>query len=409
MITHLILLAVLLAFSAFFSGSETAFFSLNHLEKEKLLSGARGVRRKFISRILSSPADILITILTGNMVVNLFFASTMDVMIGDLVGEYAWLYSILIGTLLVLIFGEMTPKNAAIRRSLSFFSFSSPILMVIHRTLTPVRFVLTKIEAGVVSFITSKLKPDADDGRDLISSTFRIGLQKGIIHKSELSILESFLDFREKTAEDVMVPRTALRAVEISTSLTDLLETIEPGGYDALMPVYRDDIDHIAGYINIRDILPFRFGLDTRKTLSSVLRNVHPVPESKNLMELLREIMVNRSEMVLVLDEYGGTSGVVTYQTLVEDFLYFIYHPQEEFRRIGDERYVFPGNYDLDRAAEVLNVTISAESRTISGYIIEVLEDIPQKGRELRVDDLLFIVRAVSGRKILEVEVRRIR
>jgi putative hemolysin len=409
MITQLILLAVLLAFSAFFSGSETAFFSLNHLEKEKLLSGSKGSRRKFIARILSAPADILITILTGNMVVNLFFASTMDVVIGELVGEHAWLYSIVIGTVLVLILGEMTPKNVAIRRSLSFFSFSSPILMVIHRVLTPVRFVLKKIEHGVISFVTSKFKPNTDDGRDLISSTFRIGLQKGIIHKSELSILESFLDFREKTAEDVMVPRTELRAVEVSTTLTDLLDNVEPDGYDALIPIYRDDIDHIAGYINIRDILPFRFGLDTRKTLSSVVKNVHPVPESKNLMELLREIMENRCEMALVLDEYGGTSGIVTYQTLVEDFLYFIYHPREEFRRIGDERYVFPGNFDLDRAAEVLNTDISGESRTISGYIIEVLEDIPQKGKELRVDDLLFIVRAVSRRKILEVEVRRLR
>ena len=408
MITQLILLAVLLAFSAFFSGSETAFFSLNHLEKEKLLTNAGGTRKKFISRILSSPADILITILTGNMVVNLFFASTMDVVIGEFFGEYAWLYSILIGTLLVLIFGEMTPKNLAIRRSLSFFSFSSPILMVIHRVLTPIRFVLSKIERGVVVFITSKMKPDADDSRDLISSTFRIGLQKGIIHKTELSILESFLDFREKTAEDIMVPRTELRAVEISTSLGQLLDTIDPDGYDALMPVYRDDIDHIAGYLNIRDILPYRFGLDTRKTLSSVLKPIHPVPASKNLMELLREIMENRCEMAVVLDEYGGTSGTVTYQTLVEDFLYFIYHPREEFKRIGEEHFIFPGSYDLDRAAEVLNTTITAESRTISGYIIEVLEDIPEEGRELRVDDILFVVRAVSRRKILEVEVRRL-
>ena len=409
MITQLILLAVLLAFSAFFSGSETAFFSLNHLEKEKLLTNARGARRKFISRILSSPGDILITILTGNMVVNLFFASTMDIVIGKFFGEYAWLYSILIGTLLVLIVGEMTPKNLAIRRSLSFFSVSSPMLLVIHRVLTPVRFVLTKIERGVVSFVTSKLKPDADDGRDLISSTFRIGLQKGILHKSELSILESFLDFREKTAEDIMVPRTELQAVEISSSLANLLDTIDPNGYDALMPIYRDDIDHIAGYLNIRDILPYRFGLDNRKTLSSVLRAIHPVPASKNLMELLREIMENRCEMALVLDEYGGTLGIVTYQTLVEDFLYFIYHPREEFKRIGEGQFIFPGGYDLDRAAEVLNTTISAESRTISGFIIEVLEDIPEEGRELRVDDLLFTVRAVSRRKILEVEVRRLR
>lgn len=409
MITQLILLAVLLAFSAFFSGSETAFFSLNHLEKEKLLKNSRGPNRKFISRILSSPAEILITILTGNMVVNHFFASTMDVVVGKYFGGHAGLYSILIGTLLVLIFGEMTPKNLAIRRSLPFFSFASPILLLIHRALTPVRILLTKIERGVISFVTSRLKPDADESRDLISSTFRIGLQKGIIHKSELSILESFLDFREKTAEDIMVPRTELQAVDITTSVKQLLDAIDPETYSLLVPVYRDDVDHIAGYLNVRDLLPYRFELDQHKTLSSLLKPVHPVPASKNLMELLREIMEIRCEMALILDEYGGTLGIVTYQTLVENFLYFMYHPGEEFERIGEQRFVFPGSYDLDRAAEVLDTTIIAESRTLSGFIIEKLEDIPEEGKELRVDDMVFVVRAVSLNKILEVEVRKLR
>ncbi len=407
MISQLILLVFLLSSSAFFSGSETAFFSLNHLEKEKLLRGAKGVRKGFIAHILSSPAEILITILTGNMVVNLFFASLMDVFISGFIDDHSEFYSILIGTLLVLIFGEMTPKNLAIKRPLWFFSFSSPILMVIHRGLTPVRFLLTKIEHGIVSLVTSKMKPGKEDSRDLISSTFRIGLQKGIIQKSEVSILESFLDFREKTAADVMIPRTEMRAVEISTGITQLLSSLEQG-LDGLLPVYREDIDHIAGYINIRDLLPFRFKLDKRKTLSSILKDVYAVPESKNLMELLKEIMESRVEMALVVDEFGGTAGMVTFQTLVEDFLYFFYHPREEFKRIGENTYIFPGNYDLHRAAEVLDTTVDAESRTISGYIIEVLEDIPQQGKELRVNGLLFIVRAVSRKKILEVEVRKI-
>ena len=407
MISQLILLVLLLGFSAFFSGSETAFFSLNHLEREKLLAGSRGGRRSFISGVLSSPADILITILTGNMVVNLFFASLMDVFIRGLITQNTWLYSILIGTLLVLVFGEMAPKNIAIKRSLPFFAHSTPVLMVIHRGLTPIRFVLTKLEGAIISFVTSKMKTDADAGRDLISSTFRIGLKRGIIHKSELSILESFLDFREKTAAEVMVPRTEMKAIDIATGIDQLLGSLDPGP-GGLLPVYRDDIDHIVGYINIRDLLPFKFKLETRKTLISLIKPVHAVPESKNLMDLLKEIMESRIDMALVVDEFGGTAGVVTYQTLVEDFLYFFYHPREDFKRIGENTYIFPGNYDLDRVAEVLGTTLDAESRTISGYIIEILEDIPQKGKELHVDGLLFIVRAVSGRKVLEVEVRKV-
>ncbi len=402
------LLAVLLVLSAFFSGSETAFFSLNHLEKEKLLSRTKGSRKKFISGILSKPAEILITILTGNMIVNFYFASSMDVVVGERFGRYSWLYSIVIGTLLVLVIGEMTPKNLAIRHSLSFFTFSSRFLAVLHRVLTPVRFLLTRIERGVISVITSKLKPQEEDSRDLISSTFQIGLQKGIIHPSEHSTLESFLDFREKTAEDVMIPRTEMNAVDANTSLKDLLAGLSPDGDEHLIPVYKENIDHIIGYVNIRDILPFRYNLDTRKTIMSILRNIHPVPESKNLMDLFREIMENRCEMALVVDEYGGTAGMVTYQTLVEDFLYFFYHPQEEFRRLGEDTFVFPGSFDLDRAGEILDTEFEAESRTISGYMIEIIEDIPEPGQELRIDNLLFIVRSVSRKKILEVEIRKV-
>jgi len=406
MISQLIVLALLLAFSAFFSGSETAFFSLNHLEKDKLLSGTGGVRKKFARKVLSSPGDLLITILTGNMIVNLYFSSLIDVTVGTFVSGNSSFYSILIGTLLVLIFGEMAPKNIAIKQSLPFFSYTSPVLMVIHRVLTPVRFALTKIERGIVSFVTARLGSDTEDSRDLISSTFRIGLQKGIIQKTEVSILDSFFDFREKTADEVMVPRTEIEAIDISTSVAELLDSAKPGS-EGLIAVYRDDVDHIIGYINIRDLLPFRFKFGTLKSLTSIVKDVYPVPESKNLMDLLKEIIENRIEMALVIDEYGGTAGIVTFQTLVEDFLYFFYHSKEEFKRIGENAYLFPGNFDLARAAEVLGTTVDAESRTISGYIIEVLEDIPQEGKKLRIDGLMFIVRAVSRRKILEVEVRK--
>ena len=407
MIIQLILLGALLLMSAFFSGSETAFFSLNYLEKEKLLSRARGSRRSFISKILNSPADILVTILTGNMVVNLFFASLMDLVVGERVGKYGWLYSILIGTFLVLVIGEMTPKNMAIRHSLSFFSFSSRILRFIHVALTPVRFILTRIERAVVAFITGRLNPEAENSRNLISSTFQIGLQKGIIHQSEHSVLESFLDFREKTAVDVMIPRTEIPAVDAHTNLKDLLDSLTEDKQDPLLPVYKEDVDHIVGYINIRDALPFRYELDTRKTLMSILKPIHPVPETKNLKDLLREIMENRCEMALVVDEYGGTAGIVTFQILVADFLYFFYHPHVEYKTRGDNVFIFPGNFDLDRVGEILDTRFESENRTISGYIVEQLEDIPEAGRELDAEGLHFVVTRVSRKKVLEVEVRK--
>ena len=408
MILQVIILFVLIALSGYFSGSETAFFSMNQIEKEKLVAGCRGRRKAFVRVILSSPAEILITILTGNMVVNLFFASVMDRFVGRLVDDYAWLYSIIIGTVLVLIFGEMTPKNLAIRHSLSFFRVASRPLRYIHSGLTPVRFVLNRVEKYILSFLTGRLKPESEDSRSLISSTVQIGLQKGIVHHSELSILESFLDFREKTAEEVMIPRTEINAVESRSDLDSIIELTKKTDTGLLIPVYRETIDHITGYVNVRDVLPYRYGLTMPKTIAPIVRPIHPVPESKNLLELLREIMELNCEMALVVDEYGGTAGVVTFQSLVEDFLYFFYPSKESYTRVDEHTFRFPGSFELDRAERLLETRFESDSRTVSGFVIEKLEEIPQVGAELRVDGVLFVVRAVSRRKVLEIEARKI-
>ena len=408
MIPSFVLLSVLLVLSAFFSGSETAFFSLNHIEREQLLQGTRGARKKFLSGILHSPAEILITILTGNMVVNLFFASLMEGVVGHYFhGDLAWLYSILIGTGLILIFGEMTPKNLAIRQSLGFFRGSSRLLRLIHVAITPLRTVLNRVEKAVVTLLSQKLHPEPEDVRSIISSTFQVGHQRGLLHRSELSVLESFLDFREKTAEDVMAPRTELQPVEVSTPMNELIGRITDSRDESLIPVLRDDIDHIVGYINLRDILPFRYGISKARTIATIIRPVHPVPESKNLMELLRELINKNCEMALVIDEYGGTAGIVTFQNLVEDFLYFFYPSKTEFQVLDQGRYLFPGNIALEKVSDLLSTELESENRTLSGYIIERIEDIPAVGAELSIDGNTLIVKKVSRRKVLEVEVRK--
>jgi putative hemolysin len=407
MIPQIVVLLLLLTASGFFSGSETAFFSLNQIEKEKLVAGTKGRRRSFLRSIIDSPAEILITILTGNMVVNLFFASLMDVVVGHYVNEYAWLYSILIGTVLVLIIGEMTPKNLAIRHSLPFFRISSRPLRGIHSALTPVRYLLSRIEHSIMAFLTGRMNPESEDSRILISSTVQIGLKKGIVHHSELSILESFLDFREKTAEDIMIPRTEIDAVEAKTTLQELLSLAKRSSELLLIPVYRENIDHIMGYINVRDLLPYRHGLSSANTITPLIKPIHPIPATKNLMDLLREIMRENCEMALVIDEYGGTAGIVTYQHLVEDFLYFFYPSKVEHTKINSETYRFPGSYELERVEQLFETVFESSSRTISGFVTETLEEIPAVGTEFVVDDIEFIVRAVSRRKVLEVEARK--
>jgi len=411
---YILVISTLLFLSAFFSGSETAFFSLNPLEKEKLKRKYGAHLGAFISRILVYPEEVLVTILTGNMFVNLFFASLMDTVVGRFIPENAGFYSIMLGTSLVLIFGELAPKNLAIRHSLPFFSLSARPLYMIHLLLTPFRRIVQVIEKRFVSFLTGRISQEDDDTKILITLTLQAGLKKGIIHHSELTIIESFLDFREKTAMDVMIPRTELRGMDLDNGIGSLtgdekgLQELFSGGELELVPVFRGDMDHMEGYLNIGDILPYRFGLVREEQLSQIIKPVHPVPERKKLLELLGEMIETGREMSLVVDEYGGTAGIVTFQQLIEDFLEFFYPTNgNRYTEVSPGVYRLPGLFSLEELEELFNITFDSESRTLAGLIIERIEEIPVKGREIILSGLTFTIQRVSRNRILEVEVRR--
>ncbi len=413
LIPYGVALLTLLVMSAFFSGSETAFFSLNLLERDRLRRRFSGKHGKFVLSILAAPENILITILTGNMFVNLFFASLMDRVVERFVSEGSWIYSILVGTFLVLIFGEMTPKNIAIRHSLQFFSFASSPLRYIHLILNPLRRIIQWFERGIVNLMSGAIEPEDEDTKILIASTLQVALKKGIIHPSELEVLESFLDFREKSAKEVMLPRTEISGVDIGAGLKNVWEEIrkEYGGNGApeLVPVYRDDPDHLQGYINLQELVPFGYSLRTESEIRQIVKEVHPVPERKNLLDLLREMIEADRAMAVVVDEYGGTAGIITFRQLIEDFLKFFYPANgQRYREISDGVYLIPGDYDLEDLQQLLGVEFESENRTLAGLLIGRLGEIPARGKKIDVAGHSFLIRRASKRRILEVEVRKI-
>jgi len=407
-------LLLLLFMSAFFSGSETAFFSLNLLERDKLRRRFGGKRGEFVTSILRNPENILITILTGNMFVNLFFASLLDRVVERFISQETWLYSILIGTILVLIFGEMTPKNVAIRHSLPFFSFASLPLRYIHLTMNPARRVIQWFERGIVNFMSGSIEQEHEDTKILIASTLQVALKKGIIHPSELEVLESFLDFREKSAREIMLPRTEMGGVDIGEGLNGVwrelraLERQEENASVELIPVYRDDPDHLEGYINLQEVVPYRYGIRPESDIAQIVKEVHPVPERKNLLDLLREMIETDRAMAVVVDEYGGTAGIITFQRLIEDFLKFFYPANgQRHREVSEGVYLIPGDYDLEDLEQLLGVEFDSENRTLAGLLIGRLGEIPARGKRVDLAGHSFVIRRATRNRILEVEVQK--
>ena len=408
-VLYIVILLILLVFSSLFSGSETAFFSLNHLEKDRLLRRSKGRIGRFVAGILFAPEDILITLLTGNMIVNLFFASLMDRLVLRFVSDNTWLYSIILGTVFLLIFGEMTPKSFAIRHSLKFFNFTSRFLFYIHIFLSPIRRLLKILENRVIALVMGGVKEEETDSRMLISSTLQVGLQKGIVHPSELAVLETFFDLREKTAEEVMIPRTAMKGLDVKTGLPEVIRRVKKMDRRNPIAVFDKDLDHLVGYFNLRDLLSYYRNGGNRSDLKTIVKPVHPVPEKKNLFELLREMVEAKKEMAVVVDEYGGTAGIVTFQHLIEDFLDFFYPSDEEgIVRVSKGVFRVPGHIDLDEIENLLDVELISENRTVAGLLMERLGSIPARGTGVRIEGQDFIVRRVGKNRIIEVEIRKV-
>lgn len=275
LIRQLVILVVLLLLSAFFSGSETAFFSLNSLEKDLLRRKTAGGRGRFVQLLFSRPDEVLVTILTGNMFVNIFATSISEALGDHFFKQSAEVVSIVAMTIILLLVGEMTPKNLAIRHSLGFSRLSVSVMRYLHTLAWPIVVPLGKLRKLIISFYPASRLGNSESRSSAVLSAIRMGYQNKTIERSELVLLERFFRFRDRTAADVMVPRVDSSPVDIATTIPELLEQIARPEFDntlSLIPLVRDDVDHIVGYIRRSDLIPFRFGGAEETRLASLSR-----------------------------------------------------------------------------------------------------------------------------------------
>jgi putative hemolysin len=405
------LLSVLLLCSAFFSGSEMAFFSLNSLEKDALRNRTSGGRRHFVGLLFNQPDEVLVTILSGNMFVNVFATAISETLGARFFGEASQVLSIASMTLLLLLVGEMTPKNLAIRHSLAFSSFAAGILRVVHPALKPVVAPLGALRQLILSGYPYHGAHQDEARNSAVLSAIRMGFENKTIDHAELALLERFFRFREKTAADVMLPRIDAVAVDATASVGDLLQLFSSAGFDArtgLIPLYRNDVDHIAGYVRSSDLVPYRIHDKLSERVTQLMRPIHAVPASKRLRDLMEEMTELGSELAVVVDEYGGTEGLVSYGTMV-DYLFDEFLPEHArtVQALPDGRYRFAGSVEVADVEETLEIETGAASRTIAGLIAEALGELPAEGASVAVAGYRFTVRAARGRRITWVEATR--
>lgn len=402
---------LLLLLSAFFSGSETAFFSLNSLEKDALRKRTSGGRHRFVALLFNQPDEVLATILTGNMFVNVFATAISESLGARFFGQAAELLSIVTMTVILLLVGEMTPKNLAIRHSLSFSSFASGMLRIVHPAFKPVAAPLSALRRLVLSAYAPRGRHPEDARGNAVLSAIRMGFENKTIDHGELALLERFFRFREKTAADVMLPRIDTIAVETGATVAQTLALLASDAFDSragLIPVCKADVDHIVGYLRRSDLVPHRLNDRLHERISTLIRPAHAVPASKQLRELMAEMSDLGSELAVVVDEYGGTEGLVTYGAMV-DYLFDDFMPESErtIQQLPDGRYRFAGSVEITDVEDTLDVQLNADRRTIAGLVIERVGDLPQLGAAVVVAGFRFTVTGADGRRITWVEVSR--
>ena len=412
--SSLILLFFLFCCSAFFSGSETALFSLNpiriqHLEKEGSHTAA------IVRKLLHHPSKLLVTILIGNEVVNIFASSTAASLCVRFLGEEVGPVAATVGmTLLLLIFGEVTPKTFAVQNPQKYAFFACRPLLLFSKVIFPIRIVLTGIADTILRLIGGARKSHE---RLLTGQEFRtlldVSEREGVVETSERKMIDNLFDFSEMSVKEIMIPRTDMFCFSLSDTFEEIIAKCRTELY-ARVPVYEDTIDHIIGVVYVKDLLPFFHRDHQDFHLDKVLRDAYFIPESKKVQELLKDFQEKKTHIAIVVDEYGGTSGIVCLEDILEEIVGEIsdefdteeapwFHPVEENRR-----YTINAMMHIHEFNQLFGTDFSPEYYgTVGGLLLDQLGKVPQKGDAVTIDSLTLTVNKVRNIRILEILVER--
>jgi gliding motility-associated protein GldE len=406
--------------SAFFSGSEIALFSLNRNHLKNELSASHFVGR-YLNLLLQFPRRLLVTILIGNTIVNVA-ASIIAVSIAldfsaqyGIAKEIALTAQIILLTILIVVFGELIPKVWASKNPVKFSKFCAIPLYLMGTILYPISETLTeliRLSISKLKFDKTKLAMKPDE----LSELAKLSHERGTIVEEEQGLIHSIVSFRSVTVHEVMTPRVDVVAVSVDTEFNELLEIINSSGHSRL-PLYQDHLDNILGVIYAKDILPFIKNVSGKESfsLTEIARKVIFVPKTKMINNLMHEFQEKKMHLAVVVDEYGGTAGVVSLEDILEEIIGEIrdeYDKEENpVNKISETEFIALGKVSLDDLNELLNTDISSENEdfeTLAGLVLNHAGHIPKEGYSFNHANYKFTVKEVFNKRIKKILINKL-
>ncbi|UCF63734.1 MAG: HlyC/CorC family transporter [bacterium] len=417
-ILYILFFTVLLIFSGFFSGAETAFFSLTPAQL-KHYKNARGGNERRINKLMTFPRQLLITIVIGNTMVNITIASSAAVLTIKLSQYFGLnqqviiLLDVLVVTFVILILSEILPKIVAVRNSENFARGAVYPLTFIFYLLYPVSYGLARFTHFLQthSGLSEKRILLTEDE---LKTLAEVGEEHGTLLKDEKEMIHSIFEFGQTTVKEVMVPRTDMVMVDTAITLSKLMQLVKTKLHSRI-PVYKEEIDNIIGILYVKDLLPFVNKVKKEQIdLQKLVRTAYFVPEQKKIDELLREFQEEHIHMALVVDEYGGISGLITLEDIIEEIVGEIQDEYDKesplFKKVDDKTFIIDGKMSIEEINAELDLAVPAVEgvETISGFILNLLGSLPKEKEEVKYQNLKFIVEKINRNRILKVRLEKL-
>jgi putative hemolysin len=413
-LVYLLFLALLILCSAFISGSEVAFFSIKGHEAE-MLNQHKTRSGTLVKQLLERPRLLLATILISNNMVNIaiiIFATMVFHVLFDFSQNpiFAFLIEVVTVTFILVLLGEIIPKVYATQRNFAFAGFMAYPMLFLTRIFYPFAIILVKYSTVIEKRMSKK-------GHEVSITDIKKAIEmtsNELTNHEETRLLQGIVNFSNTSVRQIMISRVDVIAYDVNTSFPELIELINEHRYSRV-PVYEDTFDNIVGVLYIKDILP-HIGKENFKW-NDLLRKPYFVPETKMVDDLLKEFQVKKVHLAVVVDEYGGTSGIITLEDILEEIVGDIFDEfdvEEVFySKLDENNYVFDAKTSISDVIRVMNLDddvfdpLREEADTLGGLILEILGRMPQTGEKIEYNNFSFIIESADKKRIRRVKITK--
>lgn len=378
-LTSIVIILVLIIFSAYFSATETAFTSINRIRLKNMASdGDR--KAKNVLELAENYDTLLSTILVGNNIVNIAMTAVATVLFVGLYGDYGATISTIVITIVVLVFGEISPKSIAKESPEKFSMFSAPIIKFFIVVLTPINWLFSQWKKLLAKMF--RVSDDRSITDDELLTIVEEAETEGSIDATRSELIQNAIEFNDLEAWDVLTPRVDIAALDITTGKEDAAKLFLETGYSRV-PVYEGDLDKVLGILNQKDFHNYIAG--TEKNISDFVKPVVYVAGSMKIAHLLKRLQQNKTHIAIIVDEYGGTAGLVTMEDIIEELVGDIYDEHDEVESqditlLQDGSYRVLANTNLEKMFDYFDEEEEVDATTVNGWVVLQIDKLPEKG-----------------------------